>query len=154
VCHRETEVPSSTETCTCLRWCTIRCLAYGLHYRSGTDQNLPDYGVSFAVKMKREGEEKDMILLADDVSSNDETRWRSKKIQLYEYAYDTVRLCVKAELVGDLGEKDARRLVLWENPAIVSERQPLIEREGTSRTVTPSEQGRTKQRLQALGYAD
>jgi len=90
-------------------------------------------------------------LLDESLDSSSDDPWRQHGIQLLEYAYKNVTMCVATEAEGTM--EDPLQAVAWAYPRIESSWQ-LPPRKASMSRISPQERALRRQQLEALGYVD
>jgi len=90
-------------------------------------------------------------LIDESLGSSSDIPWRQHRVQLLDYAYQNVTMCVATEAEGTM--EDPLQMVAWAYPRIRSSWQRPPSKASMSR-ISPRERALRKQQLEALGYVD
>ncbi len=94
----------------------------------------------------------DLKLVDANLGGSADVWYRSRSpIDLSDFAYRRMRMCISAEVVD--GDQDAADLLVWGNPVIESSSQ-LSRGPRAPRTMTDQERQLQERQLKALGYVD
>jgi hypothetical protein len=120
------------------------------------DSGRPDYAARFALRLRREDSQQEVVLLEDTVDLTGPAR-RTRTIKLDPYAHQAIQLCVETEAVDSSRGNASEDLAYWANPVITAggeEGKRRSDADDLMRGLTEGEVELQTQHLRALGYLD
>jgi hypothetical protein len=123
-------------------------LAYGLDEE---DLGASQMAARFTATISHVGGTRTLTLMEDTVEGASEELWRTTVRPLESFARRRVELCVSAELLGTTHSEHPERLLVWENPRIIS---PVYRLFTPRRRINKNAQQREQElkQLRAIGY--
>jgi hypothetical protein len=128
-------------------------LSYGLHPARAEKAVGLRGAVRFTASLKADGGHE---LLVEDrtIDPLEGELWYETKVSLAEYAHRTVELCLDAQGVEGLADRQLGDLPLWEVPLIRPARRAEADMPSLEQKVSAREKMLLEQQLKALGYME
>jgi hypothetical protein len=129
-------------------------VSYGIARGKVEAAGRAQYEAAFGLKLRIRGA-KDWVGLFSETVNIEGNRWREQEIDLSDYAFQWVELCVETRSIGAIPAEPTEPFAFWNGPTITSDdttRSDPID--ATADELTADELDVRQQHLKALGYVN